>query len=290
MTYSAPSARASLNQTLGRTLRRATGTLLAAAATLCLAACTPADTLTRAEGDARQTEVTTLQQRLAQLEATVKQLASRSTAPAEPAVVALPDSTDPSRRLGRADAPVVIVEFSDLQCPYCRRFDQQTLPWLRKEYIDTGKVRFESRDYPLEFHAQAVAAALLARCAAREGKFWELREAVFSVQASLAGDGLDQAAKAVGLAPELRPGHWRAWHAIVFDRTRSERESRRNPSSRRWPAGNLPQAYRPAAGCRRKALSRLGDGKGRGQHNFRTSGCWKASRWACCRGWQCVRR
>ena len=204
MPYSASSARPSLNQTLGRTLRRATGTLLAAAATLCLAACTPAGTLTRAEGDALQTEVTTLQQRLAQLEATVKQLASRSTAPAEPAVVALPDSTDPSRRLGRADAPVVIVEFSDLQCPYCRRFDQQTLPWLRKEYIDTGKVRFESRDYPLEFHAQAVAAALLARCAAREGKFWELREAVFSVQASLAGDGLDQAAKAVGLAPELR--------------------------------------------------------------------------------------
>ena len=204
MLYSASSARPSLNQTLGRTLRRATGTLLAAAATLCLAACTPAGTLTRAEGDALKTEVTTLQQRLAQLEATVKQLASRSTAPAEPAVVALPDSTDPSRRLGRADAPVVIVEFSDLQCPYCRRFDQQTLPWLRKEYIDTGKVRFESRDYPLEFHAQAVAAALLARCAAREGKFWELREAVFSVQASLAGDGLDQAAKAVGLAPELR--------------------------------------------------------------------------------------
>jgi protein-disulfide isomerase len=78
------------------------------------------------------------------------------------------------------------------------------LPWLRKEYIDTGKVRFESRDYPLEFHAQAMAAALLARCAAREGKFWELREAVFSVQGSLAADGLGQAAKAVGLAPELR--------------------------------------------------------------------------------------
>lgn len=224
MTYSAPSARASLNQTLGRTLRRATGTLLAAAATLCLAACTPAGTLTRAEGDALQTEVTTLQQRLAQLEATVKQLASRSTAPAEPAVVALPDSTDPSRRLGRADAPVVIVEFSDLQCPYCRRFDQQTLPWLREEYIDTGKVRFESRDYPLEFHAQAVAAALLARCAAREGKFWELREAVFSVQASLAGDGLDQAAKAVGLAPELR-ARCNSDAAIITQSIRAETEA-----------------------------------------------------------------
>jgi protein-disulfide isomerase len=204
MTYSAPAARSWLIPTLGRALARRTDTLLAATALLCLAACTPAGTLTRAEGDALKTEVATVQQRLTQLEATVKQLAARNAAPTEPAVVALPDSTDPARRLGRADAPVVIVEFSDLQCPYCRRFDQQTLPWLRKEYIDTGKVRFESRDYPLEFHAQAIAAALLARCAAREGKFWELREAVFSVQGSLAADGLDQAAKAVGLAPELR--------------------------------------------------------------------------------------
>lgn len=212
MSHSAPPARFShhrasagaLGRALASALPRRTGILLAAAATLCLAACTPAGTLTRTEGEALKTEVATLQQRVVQLEATVKQLASRSAAPAEPAVVALPDSTDPSRRLGRADAPVVIVEFSDLQCPYCRRFHQQTLPWLRKEYIDTGKVRFESRDYPLEFHAQALAAALLARCAAREGKFWELREAVFGVQGSLAADGLDQAAKAVGLAPELR--------------------------------------------------------------------------------------
>ena len=183
---------------------RAFARLAVMAATFALVACTPAGTLTRAEGDALKAEVATLQQRVGQLEASVKQLASRSTAPAEPAVVALPDTTDAARRLGSTTAPVVIVEFSDLQCPYCRRFHQQTLPWLRKEYIDTGKVRFESRDYPLEFHAQALAAALLARCAAREGKFWELREAVFGVQGSLAVDGLDQAAKTVGLSAEQR--------------------------------------------------------------------------------------
>lgn len=165
---------------------------------LALTACTPANTLTRAEGDALKAEVAGLQERVKQLESAVQSLATRVNNPGA-AVVSLPDTSDPGRRLGRADAPVVIVEFSDLQCPYCRRFDQQTLPALKREYVDTGKVRFESRDYPLDFHAQAVAAALLAHCAAREGKFWELREAVFKVQPSLPMDGLDQAAAAVGL-------------------------------------------------------------------------------------------
>ena len=172
--------------------------LLATALLASLAACTPNHGLTRAEGEALQSQVTILQDRVKQLEAAVQTLASRAANPGNP-VVSLPDTTDPQRRLGRADAPVVIVEFSDLQCPYCRRFDQQTLPWLKREYLDTGKVRFESRDYPLDFHAQAVAASLLAHCAAREGKFWELREAVFGVQGSLATDGLEQAAAAVGL-------------------------------------------------------------------------------------------
>lgn len=177
---------------------------MVATTALGLAGCVPAGTLTPEEGRALKTEVAALRVLVGQLETTVKQLSSRTAAPAEPAVVALPDTTDPARRLGRADAPVVIIEFSDLQCPYCRRFDQQTLPWLRREYIDTGKVRYESRDYPLEFHAQAMAAALLARCAAREGKFWELREAVYGVQGALATDGLELATKAVGLSPELR--------------------------------------------------------------------------------------
>lgn len=184
-----------------RILRHAS---LVASATLVLSGCFSRDTLTATDGRALRTEVAAMRVAIAQLETTVKQLAARTPAPAEPAVVALPDTTDAARRLGRADAPVVIIEFSDLQCPYCRRFDEQTLPWLRREYLDTGKVRYESRDFPLEFHAQAMAAATLARCAAREGKFWELREAVYGVQKALATDGLEQAANAVGLSPALR--------------------------------------------------------------------------------------
>lgn len=163
-----------------------------------LAACTPPG-LTRAEGEALKAEVATLRDRVAKLEAT-----TAPEAPAAPKVVSLPDSTDPARRLGRIDAPVVIVEFTDLQCPFCKRFHAQVLPALLRDYIDTGKVRFESRDFPLDFHAQALNAAVLARCAADAGKFWPFREAVFAQQAKLAAGGLGAAITAAGLPADFR--------------------------------------------------------------------------------------
>lgn len=77
--------------------------------------------------------------------------------------------------IGRADAPVTIVEFTDLQCTFCRRFHIDTFPTLKKEYVDTGKVRFVTRDLPLDFHQYAQKAAVAARCAGDQGKFWEMR-------------------------------------------------------------------------------------------------------------------
>jgi len=52
--------------------------------------------------------------------------------------------------LGRADAPVTLVEFSDYQCPFCQRFFATTLSALKKHYVDTGKVRYVFRDFPLD--------------------------------------------------------------------------------------------------------------------------------------------
>ena len=69
--------------------------------------------------------------------------------------------------VGDAKAPVTIVEYASMTCPHCAAFHTTVYPTLKQKYIDTGKVRFESRDYPLDFHAQAVAASLLAHCAAR---------------------------------------------------------------------------------------------------------------------------
>jgi protein-disulfide isomerase len=80
--------------------------------------------------------------------------------------------------MGREDAPVTVVEFTDYQCPFCRRFEADSFAQLKKEYIDTGKVRFVSRDLPLEFHPNAPAAAVAARCAGEQHKFWEMRDAM----------------------------------------------------------------------------------------------------------------
>jgi protein-disulfide isomerase len=79
--------------------------------------------------------------------------------------------------LGSKDAPVTMVEFTDYQCPYCQRFHLTVFNELKKNYIDTGKVRFYSRDLPLDsLHPNAFRAAQAARCAADQGQFWALRD------------------------------------------------------------------------------------------------------------------
>ena len=64
--------------------------------------------------------------------------------------------------LGKADAPVTVVEYASMTCPHCANFSKTTFPKLKSQYIDTGKVRFVFREFPLD--DLAVAAAMLARC------------------------------------------------------------------------------------------------------------------------------
>jgi protein-disulfide isomerase len=78
--------------------------------------------------------------------------------------------------LGSKTAPLTIVEYTDYQCPFCQRFHVTAFGELKKAYIDTGKVRFFSKDMPLDFHPNAMRAAMAARCAGEQGKFWELRD------------------------------------------------------------------------------------------------------------------
>jgi protein-disulfide isomerase len=70
----------------------------------------------------------------------------------------------PDMALGKEKAPVTIVEYSSLTCPHCADFEENVFPMLRSKYIDTGKVRFVSREFPLE--QKAAAASMLARCIA----------------------------------------------------------------------------------------------------------------------------
>jgi protein-disulfide isomerase len=79
--------------------------------------------------------------------------------------------------LGSKNAPVTMVEFTDYQCPFCQSFHTQTFGELKKNFIDTGKVRFYSRDLPLDsMHPNATRAAEAGRCAADQGQFWKLRD------------------------------------------------------------------------------------------------------------------
>ncbi|KKT28625.1 MAG: DSBA oxidoreductase [Candidatus Yanofskybacteria bacterium GW2011_GWA1_44_21] len=92
-------------------------------------------------------------------------------------------SADDDPYMGSDKAEVLIIEFSDFQCPYCRSFSEDTLPQLKKEYIDTGKARLVYRDFPLSFHAGAEPAAQAGQCAWDQGKFWEFHDTAFAEQA-----------------------------------------------------------------------------------------------------------
>jgi protein-disulfide isomerase len=83
------------------------------------------------------------------------------------------------RVLGKDDAPVTIVEYASMTCPHCAHFAETTFPELKKQYIDTGKVRFIFREFPLD--PLAAGAAMLARCADKD-KFFPMIETLFQLQ------------------------------------------------------------------------------------------------------------
>ncbi len=105
----------------------------------------------------------------------------------------------PFNVLGREDAPVAMVEFSDMQCPYCRDYALQTFPQLKRAYIDTGKLHYAAVSFPLPMHAYALPAAVATRCAGEQGQFWKYRDALFAEQAQLASDPYDALAGKLGL-------------------------------------------------------------------------------------------
>ncbi len=111
----------------------------------------------------------------------IRQLLSRrSTRPTRPARVEATVSVAGSPTLGKPKAPITLLEFSDYQCPFCNRFFQDTLPALKAEYIDTGKLRYVFRDFPLDrIHPQARKAAEAAHCAGDEGKYWAMHDLLF---------------------------------------------------------------------------------------------------------------
>jgi protein-disulfide isomerase len=90
---------------------------------------------------------------------------------------------DDDPMLGSPDAKVLIIEFGDYQCPSCRMFWKDIEPRLKKEYIDTGKVKLVFRDFPLmQSHPEALLAAMAVNCAGDQQKYWEYHDKVFREQ------------------------------------------------------------------------------------------------------------
>jgi protein-disulfide isomerase len=125
----------------------------------------------------------------------IKQLLARPQQPAPPAQHMPKDLTvkaDAMYVLGKSDAPVTMVEFTDYQCPFCGRFEANTFPEIKKNFIDTGKMRLIVRDMPLVgLHPYAMKAAQAAQCAGDQGKFWEMKDMLFKNQNKLDADSLN---------------------------------------------------------------------------------------------------
>jgi protein-disulfide isomerase len=101
---------------------------------------------------------------------------------------------DPVR--GRDDAPIELVEFSDFDCPYCRRATE-TIDLLMEQFA--GQIRFVYKDYPLPSHPDAFKAAEAGNCAHEQGRFWELHDTMFASQGSLGVEELKGYAADLGL-------------------------------------------------------------------------------------------
>jgi protein-disulfide isomerase len=106
---------------------------------------------------------------------------------------------DDGRIRGRADAPITLIEYSDFTCGYCLKFFKETWPRLQAKYVDTGKVRFVYRDYPRADRGVGVDAAVAARCAGAQGRYWAMHDRLFSEGGRLDAGAFRGFAKSLGL-------------------------------------------------------------------------------------------
>ncbi|WP_425839083.1 DsbA family protein [Streptomyces fractus] len=100
------------------------------------------------------------------------------------------DAKDPLAQ-GRADAPVVLIEYADFKCGYCGKFARDTEPDLVKKYVDDGTLRIEWRNFPI-FGADSQSAARAAWAAGQQGRFWQFHKAAYAEGAKDKGFGADR--------------------------------------------------------------------------------------------------
>ncbi len=119
------------------------------------------------------------------------------TPPRQPVKVDVPLGQTP--RLGNPEATVGIVEFTDYQCPFCQRFHVQTFGQLKEQYIETKKIQYIVRDFPLDFHRHAKDASIAAHCTGQQGAYWAMHHELFTNQRRLGPDLYEELATTLEL-------------------------------------------------------------------------------------------
>lgn len=121
-----------------------------------------------------------------EMQAIRKAMGPRRTATGWEVVEGMTIHPEGAPQLGHAEAPWLLIEFSDYQCPFCARYFSETMPQIRRDFIDTGRLRYMVADYPIErLHPLALKAAEAAHCAADQGRFWEMHDRLFKSQRNL---------------------------------------------------------------------------------------------------------
>jgi protein-disulfide isomerase len=167
--------------------------LLPVAAALTLALSAPACAQSQ-DVEALRREVEALKAQQAQMAEELRRL--QQAMGVRPASLSIAGA--PSR--GSADAPLVLVEFSDYECPFCIRHFTQTMPELEREYIAPGKLRYVFMDFPIDqLHPEAVKAHEAARCAAEQDKYWQMHQRLFTPAGTHGIDRLKSLASEIGL-------------------------------------------------------------------------------------------
>ena len=103
---------------------------------------------------------------------------------------------------GNPDAKVTVFEYSDYECPFCGKFYSESYKKLKEEYIDTGKINFVYKDFPLGFHAKAVPVAAAANCVLRDlgnDKYFEMHDKIFENQNSMSDSNYKKWALELGM-------------------------------------------------------------------------------------------
>lgn len=102
--------------------------------------------------------------------------------------------------LGEEAAPVTLVEFSDYQCPFCKRHFTSVMPELVRTYVDSGQLKYVMREFPIaSLHPQAPMASLAALCAGEQGKYWQMHDLIFGEPKRISPNALKQHAATIGL-------------------------------------------------------------------------------------------